>query len=110
RFPAGPGAAPPLATDGPCRARHGCLKSPSLARSPYSRPEMELVLVRHAEPVRVEGGDVPADPHLTPRGREQAARLAAWLAHEPIDHLVTSPLVRARETVAPVAAATGLAP
>jgi len=71
---------------------------------------MELVLVRHAEPVRVEGGDVPADPHLTPRGREQAARLAAWLAHEPIDHLVTSPLVRARETVAPVAAATGLAP
>jgi len=71
---------------------------------------VELVLVRHAEPVRVEGGDRPADPHLTPRGREQAQRLAAWLADETVDHLVTSPLVRARETGEAVAATTGLAP
>ena len=71
---------------------------------------MELVLVRHAEPVRVEGGDRPADPHLTRQGREQAQRLAAWLADETVDHLVTSPLVRARETGAPVAEAIGLAP
>jgi len=71
---------------------------------------VELVLVRHAEPVRVAGGDRPADPSLTARGREQAARLAAWLAEEAVDHLVTSPLVRARETGAPVAAAIGLEP
>jgi len=71
---------------------------------------MELVLVRHAEPVRVEGGDRPADPHLTRRGHEQAQRLAAWLADETVDHLVTSPLVRARETGARVAEAVGLAP
>ena len=71
---------------------------------------MELVLVRHAEPVRVEGGDRPADPHLTARGYAQADCLAAWLAEEPVDHLVTSPLVRAVETGAPIAAALGLEP
>src|SRR5438309_11504968 len=71
---------------------------------------MELVLVRHAEPVRVEGGDRPADPHLTRRGHEQAQRLAVWLADETADHLVPSPLVRARETGARVAEAIGLAP
>ncbi|HEX6311326.1 MAG TPA: histidine phosphatase family protein, partial [Acidimicrobiia bacterium] len=44
---------------------------------------MELLLIRHAEPVRIgpgEGGDGPVDPELTPRGRTQAERLAAWLA------------------------------
>ena len=73
---------------------------------------MELLLVRHAEPVRIEGGHGkgPADPALTQRGRDQADRLAAWLAHEPIDAVVTSPLVRARETAQPVAAAFGLEP
>ena len=71
---------------------------------------MELVLVRHAEPVRVEGGDRPADPQLTARGYAQAECLAAWLAEEAVDHLVTSPLVRAVETGAPVAAALGLEP
>jgi broad specificity phosphatase PhoE len=71
---------------------------------------MELLLVRHAEPIRVEGGHGtgPADPGLTARGRDQTGRLAAWLAHEPIDAVVTSPLVRARETAQPVAAAFGL--
>jgi broad specificity phosphatase PhoE len=77
---------------------------------PLTSATMELVLVRHAEPVRVEGGDRPADPQLTPRGRDQAARLAAWLAEEAVDHLVTSPLARAVETVAPVASALGLEP
>lgn len=72
---------------------------------------MELLLVRHAEPVRVEpGGGAPADPGLTELGHEQARRLAAWLVHERIDHVVTSPLRRSRETAAPVAAAHGLEP
>ena len=71
---------------------------------------MELVLVRHAEPVRVDGGDRPADPHLTPRGYAQADCLAAWLAEETVDHVVTSPLVRAIETGAPIATALGLQP
>ena len=72
---------------------------------------MELLLVRHAEPFRVAAGDVagPADPGLSDRGHAQAERLAAWLAGEQIGAVVTSPLRRARETAARVAAAIGLA-
>jgi probable phosphoglycerate mutase len=70
---------------------------------------VDLLLVRHAEPVRVEGGTgVPADPGLTDRGRRQADRLAEWLALEPVDAVVSSPMQRARETAAPIAAAHGL--
>lgn len=71
---------------------------------------MDLVLVRHAQPVRVEQGTVPgpADPGLSPDGRIQAERLAEWLAVEPVDAVVTSPLRRARETAAPLAARLGV--
>jgi broad specificity phosphatase PhoE len=71
---------------------------------------MELVLVRHAQPVRVEQGTVagPADPGLSDTGHAQAARLADWLAAEPIDAVLTSPLRRARETAAPLAATLGV--
>lgn len=73
---------------------------------------MELVLVRHAEPVRIAAGEVegPADPGLTARGAEQARRLAAWLGAEQIDRVITSPLRRARETAAPLARTLGLDP
>ncbi len=72
---------------------------------------MELVLVRHAQPVRVDEGeaDGPADPGLSEPGKGQARLLADWLAAEPLDALVTSPLRRARETAAPVAETLGLA-
>jgi probable phosphoglycerate mutase len=70
---------------------------------------MEIIWVRHAEPERIEpGSGVPADPSLTSAGVAQAARLAAWLAHEPVDAVLTSPQRRARETAAPVAAVHGL--
>ena len=71
---------------------------------------MELVLVRHAQPVRVEQGTVsgPTDPGLSDTGHTQARRLAAWLAVEPIDAVLTSPLCRARETAAPLAAMLGV--
>ena len=71
---------------------------------------MDLVLVRHAQPVRIEQGSVagPADPGLSPDGRVQAERLAAWLAVEPVDAVLTSPLRRARETAAPLAARLGV--
>ena len=71
---------------------------------------MELLLVRHAEPIRVEGGHGrgPADPGLTARGRNQAARLAGWLAFEGADAVVSSPLRRARETAEHVAHALGV--
>lgn len=72
---------------------------------------MDLLFVRHAEPVRIdasESGGRPVDPHLTPAGTEQAERLALWLSHERIDAVVSSPQRRARETAAPIARVHGL--
>ncbi|MGQ0805720.1 MAG: histidine phosphatase family protein [Actinomycetota bacterium] len=72
---------------------------------------MDLLLIRHAEPVRIapgEGGGGPVDPDLTARGRDEAERLAAWLATEDIDAVISSPLRRARQTAGPVARALGL--
>lgn len=71
---------------------------------------MQLLLIRHALPVRLELEEGPADPELSAAGVEQADRLAAWLAEERIDALYTSPLVRAIQTGAPVALRTGLEP
>ena len=73
------------------------------------RALMDLLWVRHGEPERIAPGrGVPADPALTARGREQAERLAAWLAFEPIDVVLSSPQRRAVETAAPIARAHGL--
>ena len=72
---------------------------------------MDLLLVRHAEPVRIdsaESGGRPVDPQLTPAGVEQAENLARWLSHEHIDAVVSSPQRRARETAAPIALTHGL--
>ncbi|MCW2665577.1 MAG: phosphoglycerate mutase [Frankiales bacterium] len=71
---------------------------------------MELVLVRHALPLRVDvapdGG--PADPGLAERGREQAQRLVEALRLDDVAALYTSPRRRARETAAPLEQALGL--
>jgi 2,3-bisphosphoglycerate-dependent phosphoglycerate mutase len=72
---------------------------------------MELLLVRHARPQRVESTTGPANPSLSPLGRRQAEALAAWLAgpgEGPIDAVYTSPLRRAVETAEPLAAALGV--
>jgi 2,3-bisphosphoglycerate-dependent phosphoglycerate mutase len=71
---------------------------------------LDLLLIRHAEPVRIAPGSspAPADPGLTDRGRVQADRLAQWLEHEPIDAVLSSPLRRARETAEVVGKRLGL--
>jgi probable phosphoglycerate mutase len=73
---------------------------------------VEIVLVRHALPVRIDAtpDGAPADPGLAPRGFEQAERVAAALDHDRVDALYTSPSRRAVETAAPLAAALGLEP
>ncbi len=72
---------------------------------------MQLLLIRHGETVRIESETGVADPELTAAGRRQAARLADWLAlHERLDHLVVSPLRRARETAAPIAERLSMEP
>ena len=71
---------------------------------------MELLLIRHALPVRIDEGaaDGPADPHLAPVGVEQAEALAGWLADERIDAIWSSPMRRARETAVPLSEKLGL--
>jgi probable phosphoglycerate mutase len=64
---------------------------------------MDLLLIRHALPVRIEDGDGPADPELSDEGWRQAGALAAWLADEAIEVMVVSPLRRAQETAEPLA-------
>jgi 2,3-bisphosphoglycerate-dependent phosphoglycerate mutase len=70
---------------------------------------MDLLLIRHAEPVRIVDAHGPADPVLHERGVAQAERLARWLADEPLDGVWSSPMRRARETAEPLAEAQGLA-
>ncbi len=71
---------------------------------------MDLVIVRHGRPTRVEGANGAADPSLNDLGRAQADAVARFLLGEPIDHVVTSPMKRARETARPLAEALDLAP
>jgi phosphohistidine phosphatase len=58
---------------------------------------MRLVIVRHAE--AAPGRPDELRP-LTPAGREQARRLGDELRAESVDAVVSSPLLRARETAA----------
>lgn len=69
---------------------------------------MDLLIIRHALPLRVEVEGRAADPALSPLGHRQSRAMADWLAPEGIDALYTSPLNRARETAIPLAATTGL--
>ncbi len=71
---------------------------------------MELWLIRHALPLRIDGGDGPADPALAAEGLEQADQLASWWAPHGADALYVSPMRRARETAAPLAAALEVEP
>ena len=67
-------------------------------------------LVRHAEHGllgRVLTGRMPGVP-LNERGREQAVWLARHFASRAVAAVVSSPLQRAQETAAPIAAALGL--
>jgi broad specificity phosphatase PhoE len=74
-----------------------------------------LYLIRHgateanlAQPPRLQGRRT--DPPLAPLGVRQAAATRDFLAIRPIDHCYSSPLSRALQTAAIVAAPHGLAP
>jgi broad specificity phosphatase PhoE len=69
---------------------------------------MQLLLVRHALPLRSEPGQ-GADPDLSDEGRAQVARLPQALARFPISRVLSSPQRRAIQTAEPVAAARELA-
>ncbi len=69
---------------------------------------MELILIRHARPERIEGAAGGADPTLTEAGRHQAEAMAEWMSGEQLDALYVSPMARARETSSPLEAALGM--
>ncbi|MBY6687837.1 histidine phosphatase family protein [Rhodococcus sp. BP-149] len=66
---------------------------------------MQLLLIRHALPLR---SDADADPALAPLGLEQAARVPDGLRAHRLARIVSSPQLRARQTAEPLAADTGL--
>ena len=68
---------------------------------------MELLLIRHGQPEWVRDGLNVVDPPLTELGHRQAGGLATKLATEQLDELLVSPLLRARQTAAPVLEALG---
>lgn len=68
---------------------------------------MQLLLVRHALPLRSEHGQ-GSDPDLSEAGLAQIARLPGALARFPISRVVSSPQRRAIQTAEPVALACGL--
>lgn len=75
---------------------------------------MQLLLVRHGEPLAAEaepGAAHGADPALSTQGERQAHRLADWLAASPeaadVAEVVVSPMRRAQQTAAPLLVALG---
>ncbi len=70
----------------------------------------ELFLVRHGEPDRNTGVPytLPPGPPLLSVGRDQAAQAGAWLADKQVDHVFTSPFIRAASTAEIIVARTGL--
>src|SRR5271169_4914190 len=70
---------------------------------------MEIILIRHALPLRVEKQDgTPADPGLSETGIEQARRLSRWMVSEKLDAVYSSPMNRAHMTAQFLAEAKGI--
>jgi broad specificity phosphatase PhoE len=69
-----------------------------------------LYLIRHGEPTGTWGTSPDPDPGLSDRGHLQAAETAQRLVAQRPAHIMTSPLRRASETAAALAALTGQSP
>ena len=69
---------------------------------------MEIVLIRHGEPEWSRDGFAIGNPPLTDRGHHQAAAMADYLRDEQFDEVLCSPLVRARQTAAPLLGLLGM--
>jgi 8-oxo-dGTP diphosphatase len=69
---------------------------------------MALFLVRHAKAGHREFGPVDRERSLSPDGHTQAAALVTSLASTTVTRILSSPYARCRQTVTPLAEATGL--
>ena len=63
-----------------------------------------VIALRHAE----KGKDDPRDPGLAEAGTARAQQLEAMLAHAGVTHLFATNYRRTQDTIAPLAAATGI--
>lgn len=69
---------------------------------------MELIVIRHGRPERLEGVEGGADPDLTEIGHQQASAMAEWLAGQRLDAIYASPMARARQTSQPLESGFGM--
>ena len=71
-----------------------------------------IIIVRHGTTEWMEQGRVHGrlDSHLSERGRQEARQVAVQLRQKRLDGFYTSPLGRARETAAEIAAEIGIQP
>ena len=70
---------------------------------------MEVLLIRHAIPIRRELESGIADPELANDGLKQAELMAQYLASEKLHAIYASPMQRAQQTAQPLASIQGLA-
>jgi 2,3-bisphosphoglycerate-dependent phosphoglycerate mutase len=70
---------------------------------------MEVLLIRHAIPIRRELETGIADPELAAEGLKQAELMAKYLSTEKLHAIYASPMQRAQQTASPLAAVQGLA-
>jgi probable phosphoglycerate mutase len=68
---------------------------------------VEVVFIRHGQPEWIRDGLNVENPPLTELGHVQARAMAAALASEHFDEVYASPLLRARQTAAPLFEALG---
>lgn len=66
-------------------------------------PERKLFIFRHAEKIMI--GD---DPELTQAGQERAGRLVMLLGQRSIEAIYSTPTIRTRATVTPLASGLGI--
>ncbi len=69
---------------------------------------MEVLLIRHAIPIRRELESGIANPELATEGLKQAELMAQYLASEKLHAIYASPMQRAQQTAQPLAAVQGL--
>lgn len=69
---------------------------------------VHLYVIRHAQPNDESETGGHGDPPLSDLGLAQAQAICSHLERETIDHIVSSPMIRARQTAEPLAAALGL--
>jgi len=74
---------------------------------------MNILVVRHGQPIDEAGTGGKGDPPLSELGLLQADAIAAYLTEhtkEHIDHIVASPMLRAHQTALPLAERLGIEP